>query len=193
MLRLLPDLDWGAIAEEGESEEVRKAGAELDVVLSEIDRRNASLASLEKIVVEGSFSKRLFEEIDAEKLRLGDLSARREKLAGALSEARSKAAPLRDPAALIAAIKSGSARPELRRRLKIEIHKRIKRVELSFGEKIWTADGVVPAADDDDTGKKAVVARLVFVNGAARYAMIGREGAVVYGELLRDRLFREEG
>jgi DNA invertase Pin-like site-specific DNA recombinase len=193
MLRLLPDLDWGAIAEEGESEEVRRAGAELDGVLGEIDRRSARLAALEKIVAEGSFSKRLFEEIDAEKLGLGDLSARREKLAGALSAARSKVAPLHDPAALLAAIKSGSARPGLRRRLKIEIHKRIKRVELSFGERVWTADGVVSDDDVGNTGKKQVVARLVFVNEAARYAMIGRAGAVAYGELLRGaRLFPEE-
>ena len=111
----------------------------------------------------------------------------KKNFAGTLSEARSKAAALHDPAALLAAIRSGAARLELRLRLQVEIHKRIKRIELSFGGNVYTADGVVP----DDTGKKQVVARLVFVNGADRYAMFGRKGgrAVAYGELLRGRLF----
>ena len=115
----------------------------------------------------------------------------KKNFAGTLSEARSKAAALHDPAALLAAIRSGAARLELRLRLQVEIHKRIKRIELSFGGNVYTADGVVPDDDGDDTGKKQVVARLVFVNGAARYAMFGRKGgrAVAYGELLRGRLF----
>ena len=191
MLRLLPDLDWHAIASESDDPEVKQAQAELDAVLSEIDRRKGRLVSLERLVAEGSFSRSLFESLDAEKLALGDLSAREEKLTGTLSEARSKAAALHDPAALLAAIRSGAARLELRLRLKVEIHKRIKRIELSFGGNVYTADGVVPDDDGDDTGKKQAVARLVFVNGAARYAMFGRKGgrAVAYGELLRGRLF----
>jgi DNA invertase Pin-like site-specific DNA recombinase len=192
MLRLLPELDWSAIAEESDAPEVTQARAELDGVLSEIDRRKGRLVSLERLVAEGSFSRSLFECLDAERLALGDLSAREEKLAGTLSEARSRAAALHDPAALLAAIRSGAARPELRRRLKAEIGKRITRIELSFGTNVWTADGVVPDdADGGDTGKKAVVARLVFANGANRYAIFGRRGgrAVAYGELLRGRLF----
>ena len=177
MLGILPDLDWTEIASEGESEEVRKAQAELDAVLSEIDRRKGRLVSLEKLVEEGSFSRSLFEALDAEKLALGDLSAREEKLAGALSEARSRAAALHDPEELLAAIRSSSARrPELRLRLKAEIRKRIKRIELSFGGKIYTADGVADEPESALAGKKAVVARLVFVNGADRWAMIGKRG-----------------
>jgi DNA invertase Pin-like site-specific DNA recombinase len=131
MLRALPDLDWKVIASEGESEEERRASAELDAVLTEIDRRSARLASLERLVAEGSFSRSLFEALDAEKVALGDLSVRREKLAGALAEARSKAAALHDPAGLIAAIRSGT-KPELRLRLKAEIHKRVSQIDLLF-------------------------------------------------------------
>jgi DNA invertase Pin-like site-specific DNA recombinase len=191
MLRLLPDLDWKAIAEESEPPEITAARAELDAVLGEIDRCNARLGSLEKLVAEGSFSRSLFETLDAERLRLGDLSGRAEKLAGTVAEARSQAASLHDPAALIAAIHSGHAKPELRLRLKSEIRKRIRRIELSFGEKIWTTDGVVVPDDESKSGPagKTVVARLTFINGADRFAMIGRTGAVAYGELLRGRGF----
>ena len=76
----MPDLDWRAIASESDAPEVKQAQAELDAVLSEIDRRKGRLASLEKLVEEGRFSRSLFETLDAEKLALGDLSAREEKL-----------------------------------------------------------------------------------------------------------------
>jgi hypothetical protein len=65
MLGVLPDLDWREIAEEGESEEVRKAQAALDATLSEIERHKGRLGSLEKLVAEGTFSKSLFETLDA--------------------------------------------------------------------------------------------------------------------------------
>ena len=132
MLRVLPELDWKMIASEGESEEVQKAQAKLDAVLAEIDRCSGRLASLGKLVEEGTFSKSLFETLDAEKLAREDLASREEKLAGALAEARSRAASLAEPEELIEAINSGSARPELRYRLKFEIRRRIARIDLHF-------------------------------------------------------------
>jgi hypothetical protein len=165
MLRALSDWDWTAIASEGESEEERRVAAELDAALSEIDRRSARLASLEKLVAEGSFSRSLFEALDAEKLALGDLSVRREKLAGALAEARSKAAALHDPKELIAAIRSGTNR-ELRLRLKTEIHKRITHIDLLF-----PGDGAAGAGWDYFTCIR-------FVNGARR--IIGVDGRFAF-------------
>jgi hypothetical protein len=161
MLGILPDLDWTEIASEGESEEVRKAQAELDAVLSEIDRRKGRLVSLEKLVAEGSFSRSLFEALDAEKLSLGDLSAREETPAGALSEARSKAAALHAPHELIEAIRSDT-RPELRLRLKSEIRKRIGRIDLLFpGYAGWNYFAI-----------------LRFANGARR--IVGVRGGFAY-------------
>jgi hypothetical protein len=105
MLGVLPELDWKVIASEGESEEVRKAQAQLDAVLAEIDRCSGRVASLEKLVAEGAFSKSLFERLDAEKLAREDLASREGKLAGALAEARSRAASLAEPEELIEAIR----------------------------------------------------------------------------------------
>jgi DNA invertase Pin-like site-specific DNA recombinase len=136
MLGVLPDLDWQTIAEESEPPEVKQAQAELDAVLTEIDRRTARLTDLEKLVAEGTFSKTLFETLDAEKLALGDLTSRSEKLAAGLAEARAKAAALHDPAELIEAIRSGT-KPELRLRLKSEIRKRVRRIDLSFRSAEW--------------------------------------------------------
>jgi hypothetical protein len=110
MLGLLADLDWQAIAGEGESPEVKATRAELDAVLGEIERRTGRLASLEKIVEEGSFSASLFASIDAEKLAMGDLASRREKLTGELGVAHSKAASLHAPEDLLGAIRSGKIR-----------------------------------------------------------------------------------
>jgi len=173
MLQILPDLDWREIAEEGESEEVRKARAELDAVLSEIDRRNHRLGSLEKLVAEGSFSRSLFEALDEEKLALGDLSARKEKLAVTLSEAQSRVAALHDPEELIEAIHSGTARRELRFRLKTEIRKRLTRIDLLFSE--YAAEGW------------DYLAVLRFVNGAGR--IIGVRGEFGYvGAALTSKL-----
>jgi DNA invertase Pin-like site-specific DNA recombinase len=175
MLGVLPDLDWKVIASEGESEEVRKAQAALDATLGEIDRRKGRLVSLEKLVEEGSFSRSLFEALDAEKLALGDLSAREEKLAGALSEARSRAAALHDPEELIAAIHSGSARrPELRYRLKTEIAKRVRRIDLHFS---GAATAAVARADRIDFHFSGYTdwdysAVISFVNGARRLIVV---------------------
>jgi hypothetical protein len=175
MLQILPDLDWREIAEESEAPEVKQAQAELDATLSEIDRRSARLASLEKLVAEGSFSRSLFETLDAEKLALGDLSARREKLAGTLTEACSRVAALHDREELIEAIHSGRNR-ELRSRLKTEIHKRIIRIDLLFSE--YAAEGW------------DYLAVLRFVNGAGRIIGVrgdlGYVGAALTSEL-RDR------
>ena len=166
MLRVLPALDWEAIASEGESEEVRKAQAELDAVLGEIDRHNQRLGSLEKLVAEGRFSRSLFETLDAEKLALGDLSVRQEKLARALAEARSKVAPLHSPEELIAAIRPGT-KPELRLRLKAEIDKRLSRIDLFFR-----------AAEEEGLDYLAV---LRFVNRARWVVSVRRGGASVTG------------
>jgi hypothetical protein len=161
MLGVLADLDWKAIASEGESEEERRAAAELDAVLTEIDRSGARLASLEKLVADGTFSKSLFETLDAEKLAREDLASRQEKLARALTEARSKAAAVHDPEELIEAIRSGT-KPELRLRLKSEIRKRIARIDLLFsGYAGWNYFAV-----------------LRFANGARR--IIGVRGNFAY-------------
>jgi DNA invertase Pin-like site-specific DNA recombinase len=162
MLAVLADLDWKAIAGESESPEIRTAQTELDEVLGEIDRRNLRLASLEKLVAEGAFSRSLFETVDAEKLALSDYISRQEKLAASLAEARSKAAALRAPEALIEAIRSGKA-PESRLRLKAKIRERISKIEVTF------ADKKVPAPERLDYG---VLIR--FINEAER--VIGVKG-----------------
>jgi DNA invertase Pin-like site-specific DNA recombinase len=177
MLEVLADFDWQAIAGESESPEIKAAQTEFDAVLSEIDRHNLRLASLEKLVEEGAFSKSLFEAIDAEKLALGDYTAKRESIATALAEARSKVAALHDPEKLIAAIRSGNA-PEPRLRLKAEIRLRIAKIEVTFADK--EEDKKVPAAERLDY---CVFIR--FINGALR-AIGVKDGKALLAEVKLD-------
>ena len=86
-------------------------------MLGDLDRCSKKIERLQALVDEGSFSRSLFENLDLEKARMGDLSARQEKLAAEVAMARSKAAALHEPEHLIAAIRCGSD-PELRLRLK---------------------------------------------------------------------------
>jgi len=172
-LGFLGDLDWQAIAGEGEPEEVKTAQRELDAVLGDIDRSTRKIEGMQALVEEGSFSRSLFEALDEEKLALGDLSARKEKLAVTLSEAQSRVAALHDPEELIEAIHSGTARRELRFRLKTEIRKRLTRIDLLFSE--YAAEGW------------DYLAVLRFVNGAGR--IIGVRGEFGYvGAALTSKL-----
>jgi hypothetical protein len=142
-------------------------------VLGEIDRHSLRLTSLESLVEEGTFSKSLFEAVDAEKLRLGDLASREQTLASELAMARSKAAALHDPEELIEAINSGKA-PEARLRLKAKIFERIAKIEVRF------ADKEVPAPERLDY---CVFIR--FINGALR-AIGVKDGRALAAELKLD-------
>jgi DNA invertase Pin-like site-specific DNA recombinase len=132
-LGFLEDLDWKSVAGEGESEEVKKAVAELDAVLREIDRCTGKIARMQDLVNEGSFSRSLFEALDGERAKLRDYASRKEKLAAALAEVRSNAAALHAPEELVEAIRSGK-NPELRLKLKAEIRKRISRIDICFDQ-----------------------------------------------------------
>jgi DNA invertase Pin-like site-specific DNA recombinase len=131
LLNFFEDLDWPSIAGEGEPEEVKAARAELDAVLAEIDRSSRKIEGMQALVEEGSFSRSLFEALDSEKAKQSDATSRKEKLAAGLAMARSKAAALLRPEELIEAIHSGTD-PEMRLRLKTEIKKRIKRIDMAF-------------------------------------------------------------
>jgi hypothetical protein len=155
-LGFFEDLDWQAIAGEGESEEVKKAQSQLDAVLGDLDRCSKKIERLQALVDEGSFSRSLFENLDLEKARMGDLSARQEKLAAEVAMARSKAAALHEPEHLIAAIRCGSD-PELRLRLKAEIKKRIAHIEVAFEQE-----------EIDPRDRLDYFAYIRFINGARR-------------------------
>jgi DNA invertase Pin-like site-specific DNA recombinase len=163
LLRFLEGLDWQAIAGEGEPEEVKTAQAELDAVLADLDRCSGKIARWQGYIDEGSDSRSLFETLDAEKLRLGDLSSRQEKLAAGLAEARAKAAALHSPEELLEIIRSGS-NPELRLRLKAEIKERVERIHVVFER------------DEEDNPKYAwdYYIYIRFINGARR--AIGMKG-----------------
>jgi DNA invertase Pin-like site-specific DNA recombinase len=164
-LGFLSDLDWRSLATEAESPEVKATRAELETVLSEIEKCAGRLAGLRALVEEGSFSASLFAAIDAEEAKLAACTGRRESLASGLAMARSRATALESPEDLLALIRSGD--PELRLKLKAEIRKRISRIEISFG-----LDGFQAVAD------------VKFINGVVR-------GIIFDGE--RVLLLRIEG
>ena len=162
-LDFLKDLDWRAIAGEGEPEEVKTAQAELDAVRGELDRSTRKIATWQGYIEEGSASRSRFDALDAEKLRMGDLSSRAEKLAAGLQEARAKAAALHEPEELLEIIRSGK-NPELRLRLKAEIKERVERIHVVFER------------DEEDNPKYAwdYYIYIRFINGARR--AIGMKG-----------------
>ena len=130
-LDLVEDFDWRVIAEEGESPEVQTARKELDAIKVEIDRCTDKIARWQGYIEEGSDSRSLFENLDLEKAKLGNLSVRQEKLALGLAMARDRAAALGDSKQLFDAIYFGND-PELRMKLKAEIKKRISRIDVDF-------------------------------------------------------------
>jgi hypothetical protein len=132
----------------------------LEIVLSEIDRCQGRLASLQALVAEGSFSHALFAAVDGEQAKLVDYSGKREKLAASLAAARNRATALESPEDLLALIHSGN--PELRLRLKAEIGKRNSRIEVSFG-----LDGF------------EAVANVKFINGVQRGIILDGERALL--------------
>ena len=143
--RIWTDNPWPG---EAESPEVKATRAELETVLSEIEKCQGRLANLQTLVAdEGSFSHALFAAVDSEEAKLADLIGRKEKLAASLAMARSRATALESPEDLLAIIHSGD--PAMRLKLKSEIRKRISRIEVSFG-----LDGFEALAD------------VKFINGA---------------------------
>lgn len=146
-LGFLSDLDWKSVAGQSESAELKVAQAELETVLSELNRSSQNIAKLQGLVNEGVFSKSLFESLDNENARMVEYQTRKEILIAEVASARSKAQALYSPEDLVNAIRSGN--PELRLKLKAEIAKRILRIEIN-----WNKDGTI-------------FCRIIFVNGAS--------------------------
>jgi hypothetical protein len=179
-LGFLEDLDWKSVAGEGESPEVKAAASELDAVLGEIDRCTGKIARMQDLVNEGSFSRSLFEALDGERTKLRDYTSRKETLAAALAEARSKAAALHSPEELVQAIRSGK-NPELRLKVKAEIRKRIARIDVAFE----------PIEEDDPRYRWDYFVYVRFINGARRAISMKGEHTLLFKiegdlELLRE-------
>jgi hypothetical protein len=164
-LHFLADLDWQAIAGESESEEEKAARAELnETVLPELDRTARLVAKLTELAQDPDTVELALRQLKAAEARQVDYTSRRDILAAAVASARSRAAALHSPEELLDALRSGS--PELRLKLKAEIAKRIRAIELSFEE------------DDFET-----VADVKFINGAIRGILFkGDEVFLVRGE-----------
>ena len=62
-------------------------------------------------------------------------------------------------------------------RLRDEIHKRIDRIDLTFGAEILTPDNQTIA--NVTPGRKQVMAKITFANGATRWAVINNDQAVL--------------
>jgi hypothetical protein len=167
-LGFLRDLDWRSVADESESFEVKKVQDELETVLREIDRSVQKIAGLQKLVDEGLFSKSLFESLDVQKAQLVEYQVRKERLAVAVVSARA-AAELYSPEALKEAIRSGDA--NLRLKLKLEIAKRVSRIDVKFDETVLTAGGTIT---------QETVARIVFINNAVKWIYLQGEKAFLY-------------
>jgi DNA invertase Pin-like site-specific DNA recombinase len=159
-LGFLTDLDWQAVATEAESLEVRELQAELETALLEIDRRTQRLATLQKFVDDGVFSKSLWENLDLEKTALAEAVSRRRELESTVTEARRKVQALYSPEQLLAAIRAGDT--GLRLRLKEEIQKRVTRIDVYF-----KPQASLPA--------KHQLARVRFINGSERWIELGQD------------------
>jgi hypothetical protein len=168
-LNFLEDLDWQAIAGESEPSEVKEAQTELDRTLADLDRCERKILHLETLTAEDTPPISLYRDLDVEIARRDDLASRKEKLGGALAEARAKAAALRSPEELLALLASGND-PERRLRLKAEIKARISRIDVSFDE--WEIDpSEVEFEDGEEIGpdeRLDYCAHVYFKNGSLR-------------------------
>ena len=130
-------LDWGAVAREGESEALRRARAELNVVKAERDQAEHLLARRTEQAKNPDLPDAVIDVYNAQIAeagsRIATLTAQQYRLEGLISLESMKANALRSPEKLIAMILSGD--PAMRLNIRAEIRRVITRIELDFKSK----------------------------------------------------------
>ena len=133
-LNYLTEADWKAIAGEKETEELKKARTELNLVRAERDRADHLLArrieQMNDPDLPDAVAKEFATQIVAIRERIATLTEQENRLDGTVTLESRKAEALRSPERLIAMIKAGD--PAMRLAMRTELQRMISRIELDF-------------------------------------------------------------
>jgi DNA invertase Pin-like site-specific DNA recombinase len=148
VLRFLEKEDWQSIAGSSESEECKAAKSELQVLLREIDateRRIQNKTSAMDGDCDVATLRILAAQLAKDETLLATLGERRELLQVNVDTACSKCAALYEPEVLLDLIhKNTPEANDIRLRLRAELRKRIKRIDLCFApDGAFAIDGVI--------------------------------------------------
>jgi hypothetical protein len=177
-MNFLVDLDWRAIAGEAEPAELKSLQKKLEKVAAEQDCTTRALKRNKKLLddPDAVISTTFLSSIGQAEKRIGELIAERESITAEMERHRSRSFTITDPGELYAAIDAvrNSIKPrdssnEKRARLRQEIQKRIRRIDIHFDgreKKIMQADAL---------------ARIYFVNGVERWISFHHDFPVPVG------------
>jgi DNA invertase Pin-like site-specific DNA recombinase len=137
LLSFFSESDFNAIASEGESEEVKTAKGELDIVLSDLDKTTRLIATktaaMEDPDLDMPTLKVFAAQIAKAEIRVVELSEKKEPLTAKVNAALAKSASLYDYETFLHLIEQNTPQAhEVRLRLRAEIAKRVSRIDLDF-------------------------------------------------------------
>jgi hypothetical protein len=136
MLQFLEgSIDWKAVAGQSESDEYKAAVAELEVVLTELDRKQRLIekrtADMQDPDLDSATVKVFAVQIAAAESKLAGLLEQKNELQGLVDAARAKTEALYHPEQLLRLIKDPNSH-EARLHLRAEIRKIVSRIEFDF-------------------------------------------------------------
>jgi DNA invertase Pin-like site-specific DNA recombinase len=172
-LGFLRDLDWKSVAGASESDEEKAAKAELETVLSELDRAVRLVAVKTRAADEETdvaASRFLAAQIARLEDRVSTLEAEKTRLGHIVDAARAKCNALHSPEALLALIAAGDN--ETRLRLRTEIRRRVRRIEFTFNATFL--------ANTELARGGWTMVRISFVSGVERAMLAKGDGYVLY-------------
>jgi len=178
VLSFLTQADWQAIASETETEEVKTARAELEVLLREIDKvsRRIELDTKDRETEEDESVRRvLARSLAKDEEALATLTETKERLQSNVDAAIALIEPLYSPQTLLELIRQGSPESEtLRLKLRSEIAKRVSKISVMFNAN--------PTFNDEGEaygkGDPNVWIFVEYVNGVVHFASIEENGTV---------------
>jgi hypothetical protein len=159
--------DWAAVIGDGECPGVKAAKSELETILNEIGkisrRIEIATAAMDE-AADVATIKVLAEKIAKDQSALLPLMEQKDSLQAKVEAERAKCLALHEPSRLLDLVKSNSPEAnEVRLRLRMEIQKRVARINLMF----------VPDS------RKSVVVRIAYINGVVRHAWLDAESSIL--------------
>ena len=139
VLQFLGDVDWRAVASEGDPKELEGLKQRLNEIATEIDRLNRVVARDSKLLDDAdtdyATAKFIQKGLAEKDTRLTQLTEARDKTNAELNAERAKIGVIQDPAELARLILSDRGAVDVRLRLHQELKRRISRIELDFRSK----------------------------------------------------------
>jgi len=139
VLQFLGDVDWRAVASEGDPKELEGLKQRLNEIATEIDRLNRVVARDSKLLDDAdtdyATAKFIQKGLAEKDTRLTQLTEARDKTNAELNAERAKIGVIQDPAELARLILSDRGAVDVRLRLHQELRRRISRIELDFRSK----------------------------------------------------------